>query len=201
VTCHRPNRTAPPRDSAPHKPDTGARGPVYGLALRSRAGLSASTECSGQPAAGPGWRTVDEVQGSEGDAATQLGDRFATAFARCAVSRSCSANLRGRAPSAGSPSRGASGPAYDRVLAGGQQPVEARPDGGHAADLPVSDLSGGGQQPVRTPRTAARPWLHARPAPLEMGQPLRARSVLSATLTPTSGPWQRSSADGSVCNA
>jgi hypothetical protein len=144
--------------------------------LRSRAGLSASTECSGQPAAGPGWRTVDEVQGSERDAATQLGDRFATAFARCAVSRSCSANLRGRAPSAGSPSRGASGPAYDLVLAGGQQPVEARPDGGHAADLPVSDLSGGGQHPVRTPRTAARPWLHARPAPRAWGRPWRGRS-------------------------
>jgi hypothetical protein len=46
----------------------------------------------------------------------------------------------------------------------------------HAADLPMSNLSGGGLHPVRTPRTAARPWRHARPAPRAWGRPWRACS-------------------------
>jgi hypothetical protein len=63
----------------------------------------------------------------------------------------------------------------DRVqlLAGDQQPVEAPSRRRqHAADLPMSNLSGGGLHPVRTPRTAARPWRHARPAPRAWGRPL-----------------------------
>ena len=43
-------------------------------------------------------------------------------------------------------------------------------------DLPMSNLSGGGLHPVRTPRTAARPWRHARPAPQAWGRPWTACS-------------------------
>ena len=56
----------------------------------------------------------------------------------------------------------------------------------------------GGLHPVRTPRTAARPW-HARPAPRAWGRPWRACSGSSRDV----GSHLRSVArfDGSVCNA
>jgi hypothetical protein len=89
----------------------------------------------------------------------------------------------------------------DRVqlLAGDNSRSRHLPTTAARSGSSMSNLSGGGLHPVRTPRTAARPWRHARPAPRAWGKPWRACSGSSRDV----GSHLRSVArfQGSVCNA
>jgi hypothetical protein len=63
VPCHRPNKTAPPSDSAPHKPGTGAREAVYVWRFARREGSPQPSAIGAASSPVPDGERVEEVQG------------------------------------------------------------------------------------------------------------------------------------------